>query len=56
VKKCICGRSPTATCIGWHKLTHEEWQVKKLISEAEAHAEKVLEEYSNLMEQRNWIR
>ena len=56
VKKCICGRSPTATCIGWHNLTHAEWQVKKLILEAETHAEKVAEEYSKLMEQKNWLR
>jgi hypothetical protein len=56
MKKCNCGRSPTADCIGWHKLTHAEWQVKKLILEAETHAEKVAEEYSKLMEQKNWLR
>jgi hypothetical protein len=30
--------------------------VKKLILEAETHAEKVAEEYSKLMEQKNWLR
>jgi hypothetical protein len=54
VKKCDCGRSPTANCIGWHKLTHAEWQVKKLIFEAETHAEKIAEEYSKLLDQKNW--
>ena len=22
---CSCGRSPTGQCIGWHKLTEEEY-------------------------------
>ena len=26
---CGCGRSPTGKCIGWHKLTEEEYLVKK---------------------------
>ena len=25
---CSCGRSPTGKCIGWHKLTEEEYMVK----------------------------
>ena len=25
---CGCGRSPTVKCIGWHKLTEEEFQKK----------------------------
>ena len=25
---CGCGRSPTGKCIGWHKLTEEEYQEK----------------------------
>ena len=25
---CTCGRSPTGYCIGWHKLTEEEYQEK----------------------------
>jgi|TARA_B100001059_G_C17824855_1_gene580706 hypothetical protein len=25
---CGCGRSPTGKCIGWHKLTEEEFQKK----------------------------
>jgi hypothetical protein len=54
VKKCDCGRSPTANCIGWHKLTHPEWQVKKLIFEAETRAEKIAEEYSRILDQKNW--
>lgn len=26
---CGCGRSPTGNCIGWHKLSEEEYQEKK---------------------------
>ena len=26
---CTCGRSPDGTCIGWHKLTKEEYMRKK---------------------------
>ena len=26
---CGCGRSPTGLCIGWHKLTEEEYKEKK---------------------------
>ena len=25
---CKCGRSPTGDCIGWHKLTEEQYQKK----------------------------
>lgn len=25
---CGCGRSPTGKCIGWHKLSEEEYQEK----------------------------
>jgi len=25
---CGCGRSPTGDCIGWHKLTEEEYKAK----------------------------
>ena len=38
--KCTCGRSPTGNCIGWHKLTEEEYKAKtkeekeKIIKEA----------------------
>ena len=27
-RKCGCGRSPTGNCIGWHKLTAEEYEAK----------------------------
>ncbi|MDC1150187.1 hypothetical protein OAT47_01695 [Gammaproteobacteria bacterium] len=26
--ECGCGRSPTGKCIGWHKLSEEEYQNK----------------------------
>jgi hypothetical protein len=29
MSKCTCGRSPTDQCIGWHRLTEEQYQVKK---------------------------
>ena len=25
---CQCGRSPTGDCVGWHKLTPEEYEAK----------------------------
>lgn len=27
--KCKCGRSITGNCIGWHKLTEEQWTEQK---------------------------
>jgi len=26
--KCGCGRSPNGYCLGWHKLTEEEFKLK----------------------------
>ena len=26
---CSCGRSPIGRCIGWHKLTDEQYKVSK---------------------------
>ena len=31
--KCTCGRSPTGNCVGWHKLSEEDY--KKKLSEYE---------------------
>ena len=31
---CGCGRSPTGKCVGWHKLTEEEFAAKKKAYEA----------------------
>ena len=31
---CGCGRSPTGRCIGWHKLTEEEYREQLAIYEA----------------------
>ena len=30
VMSCTCGRSPTGKCVGWHKLSEEEYKNKKL--------------------------
>ena len=38
-RKCGCGRSPTGNCIGWHKLTAEEY-VAKLAAYREKEAKK----------------
>ena len=27
--KCTCGRSPTGNCVGWHKLSEEDYKKKK---------------------------
>jgi hypothetical protein len=29
-KDCGCGRSPTDKCVGWHNLTNEQYEAKKL--------------------------
>ena len=31
---CTCGRSPTGKCVGWHKLSEEDYQNKKVALEA----------------------
>ena len=31
---CTCGRSPTGKCVGWHNLSEEEYQSKKVAWEA----------------------
>ena len=36
---CGCGRSPTGNCIGWHKLTEEEYKAK-----TEKEKEKIIKE------------
>ena len=28
---CTCGRSPTGKCVGWHKLSEEDYQNKKIV-------------------------
>ena len=28
MSKCMCGRSPTGMCKGWHGLTDEEYEKK----------------------------
>ena len=39
--ECGCGRSPTGKCIGWHKLSEEEYQEK-------------LKEYQDKEKDENW--
>jgi hypothetical protein len=31
INKCGCGRSPTGECIGWHSLTEDMYQHKKML-------------------------
>ena len=31
---CTCGRSPTGKCVGWHNLSEEEYQLKKIVWES----------------------
>ena len=40
--ECGCGRSPTGKCIGWHKLSEEEYQEK-------------LKEYQDKEKDENWM-
>ena len=43
---CGCGRSPTGKCIGWHGLSEELYQHKKLLwLEEEMKKDQELEEY-----------
>lgn len=37
---CGCGRSPTGKCIGWHKLTEDEYRVKLAQYEAKQQEKK----------------
>lgn len=39
--KCGCGRSPHGYCIGWHKLTEDEFRQK--LAEYEANLQKPIE-------------
>ncbi len=34
IMSCTCGRSPTGKCVGWHKLSEEEYQENKIVWEA----------------------
>ena len=43
---CGCGRSPTGKCIGWHKLSEDEYRQKLAIYEAKQ-LEKALKEKNN---------
>ena len=29
MSKCTCNRSPNGQCIGWHRLTQEQYEEKK---------------------------
>jgi len=42
---CGCGRSPTGKCVGWHKLTEDQYAEKKAAWEARQ-AEKEAKEAS----------
>ncbi len=49
MKMCECGRSPTQYCVGWHYLSHEEWQTRKIIAEAKLRAELLSQEYEQFV-------
>lgn len=44
-----CGRSPTRYCNGWRGLTHEKWQISKLIAEVKLGAELLIENDEQLV-------
>jgi hypothetical protein len=44
---CGCGRSPTGECIGWHKLSNEDYQVR-LHEWNNSTGKQLLNEYSGL--------
>jgi hypothetical protein len=37
---CTCGRSPTEKCVGWHKLSEADYEIKKTAWEAKKAAKK----------------
>jgi hypothetical protein len=44
--KCGCGRSPTGKCIGWHGLSEEMYQHRKMLwMEEEMRKDQELEDY-----------
>jgi len=43
---CGCGRSPTGKCIGWHKLSEDEYR-QKLAEYEQKQLEKALKEKTN---------
>jgi len=40
MRGCSCGRSPTGLCVGWHRLTKEEYEKKKIEYEKLSEEEK----------------
>ena len=52
---CECGRSPTQYCVGWHDLSHEEWQTKKIIVEANLRAELIKQDYQEFVSRQKLI-
>jgi hypothetical protein len=47
-KRCTCGRSPTGSCIGWHKLTEEQY--KKSLEHYNKHTPTTSEELQDELE------
>ena len=54
MKERDCGRSPTQYCVGWHHLSHDFWQTKKLIAEATLRAELLKEANQNFIFLIDW--
>ncbi len=44
-----CGYSPTRYCNGWRDLTHEKWQMSKLIAEVKLGVELLIENDEQLV-------
>ena len=40
MRGCSCGRAPTGLCVGWHRLTKEEYEKKKIEYEKLSEEEK----------------
>ena len=56
MKKCECGRSPTAYCVGLHSLSNKEWRTKQIIAEAKLRAELLEKEYGTVVFTANKVR
>ena len=52
IGKCGCGRSPTGKCIGWHGLSEELYQHKKMLwMEDQLKRDQEIEEYKKQAQQ-----
>ena len=55
MEKCDCGRSSKQYCLGWHELSHHEWQTKKITAETNLRAEFIKQDYQEFVSKQKSI-